>query len=199
MTVARDACWGPAQVHALAVREAFEAITASGFLVTLEEPDLPLHAPEGESKDLARRRKQEGDLSVWRGDPYLLLPEVSQLVDVCVSIREDLGFSMLYDLAGCDLSVDAANLQVVYGFLNLSKKQRLVLLTEVPKAQLHLPSVAEVFPAADWHEREAAEMYGLVFDGHPDPRALLLPEDWEGFPLRKDYVFPEEYGGIPWA
>ena len=180
-------------------RAPFEALSGAGFPVTFEEPDLPALAPEGESKDLARRRNQEGEINVWRGDPRILLSDPSRLVEVCGFIRDELGFRMLYDLAGCDLAAEDPGLLVVYGFLDLEKKQRLVLEVEVAKEGPSLPSVVEVFPAANWHEREAAEMYGLVFEGHPDPRALLLPDDWEGFPLRKDYVFPEEYHGIPWA
>ncbi|MAX26226.1 MAG: NADH-quinone oxidoreductase subunit C [Phycisphaeraceae bacterium] len=60
-----------------------------------------------------------------------------------------------------------------------------------------VPSVCDLWPAADWHEREAYDMMGIVFEGHPDLRRILLPEDWEGFPLRKDYVFPKHYHGIP--
>jgi len=60
-----------------------------------------------------------------------------------------------------------------------------------------IPSVASVWPAADWHEREAYDMMGIVFDDHPDLRRILCPDDWEGYPLRKDYAFPVEYHGIP--
>lgn len=76
----------------------------------------------------------------------------------------------------------------------------------VPRTNPHVPSVADVWPAADWHEREAYDLMGIVFDGHPDsvdgpegrhPRRILCPDDWVGHPLRKDYVFPMEYHGIP--
>jgi NADH-quinone oxidoreductase subunit C len=76
----------------------------------------------------------------------------------------------------------------------------------VDRADAHIPSVADVWPAADWHEREAYDLVGIVFDGHPDsvedldglhPRRILCPDDWAGYPLRKDYAFPIEYHGIP--
>ncbi|MCP4589516.1 MAG: NADH-quinone oxidoreductase subunit C [bacterium] len=59
-----------------------------------------------------------------------------------------------------------------------------------------IPSVAALWPTADWHEREAFDMMGIVFEGHPDLRRILCPEDWVGYPLRKDYKFPTEYHGI---
>ncbi len=60
-----------------------------------------------------------------------------------------------------------------------------------------IPSVADLWPAADWHEREAWDLLGITFENHPDPRRILLPEDWVGHPLRKDYAFPRTYHGIP--
>lgn len=75
-----------------------------------------------------------------------------------------------------------------------------------PRSNPHIPSVADVWRAADWHEREAYDLMGIYFDGHPDsvtdqdgthPRRILCPDDWDGYPLRKDYKFPMEYHGIP--
>ncbi len=77
---------------------------------------------------------------------------------------------------------------------------------KVPRDNPRIPSVADVWRAADWHEREAYDLMGIIFDGHPDsvtdaaglhPRRILCPDDWEGHPLRKDYRFPMEYNGIP--
>jgi NADH-quinone oxidoreductase subunit C len=76
----------------------------------------------------------------------------------------------------------------------------------VPRDKPLIPSVADVWRAADWHEREAYDLMGIVFENHPDsvtdhdgthPRRILCPDDWEGHPLRKDYKFPMEYHGIP--
>jgi NADH-quinone oxidoreductase subunit C len=67
----------------------------------------------------------------------------------------------------------------------------------VPRDNPHIPSVADVWPAAEWHEREAYDMMGIIFDGHLNLRRILCPDDWVGHPLRKDYEFPAGYEGIP--
>ncbi len=75
----------------------------------------------------------------------------------------------------------------------------LAVRVRVPRDNPRVPSVAEVWPTAEWHEREAYDLLGVVFEGHPDLRRILCPDDWVGHPLRKDYVFPTEYEGIPAA
>ena len=66
----------------------------------------------------------------------------------------------------------------------------------VPKSDPVLPSMVDAHMAAHYHERECSEMFGITFEGNPDPRNMLLPDDWVGHPLRKDYEFPKEYHGI---
>lgn len=159
-------------------------------------PNLPWVAPEGEAKDLVRRAKEEDAEPVWRGDAYLLLRDATQIEAAVLHCRDQLGYAQLYDLTACDPSVDDDQLKLIYGLRNLKAKARLVLQVRVPKADASAPSVVGVFAAADWHEREAGEMYGIRFEGHPDPRNILLPDDWVGHPLRKDYEYPDEYHGV---
>ena len=66
----------------------------------------------------------------------------------------------------------------------------------IPKEKPEIQTLSHVHPSANWHEREAGEMFGITFLDHPDPRNMLLPDDWVGYPMRKDYEFPEEYHGI---
>ena len=110
--------------------------------------------------------------------------------------RDEYGFVQLYDLTAVDPSAEAPHLDVLYGLRNLELKSRLIVQLQLPKDAPKVASVASLFRAADWHEREAAEMYGITFEGHPDPRRMLLPDDLAGHPLRKDYEYPEEYHGI---
>lgn len=193
---ARDTAWGPMEMHRIAAEEAARSLTAAGFKIEAQLPNLPVVAPEGEAKELARRAKEEGAEPVWRGDAFLLVTELEQLPAVMTHCRDELGYTLLYDATAVDLSTEDAELKLVYGLRNLQTKARLVVQARVAKDSAVVPSVSLVYPAADWHEREAGEMYGIQYVGHPDPRKILLPDDWAGFPLRKDYEYPEEYNGI---
>jgi NADH-quinone oxidoreductase subunit C len=82
---------------------------------------------------------------------------------------------------------------VVYELRSSSLVQRLRVKVAVREDDQHVPTVTELFPTANWHERETFDLYGLVFDGHPDLTRILLPADWDGYPLRKD----EPLGGVP--
>jgi NADH-quinone oxidoreductase subunit C len=84
-------------------------------------------------------------------------------------------------------------LEVIYRFSRLDSDWQAVVWVPLPKKDPVVPSLAELYPGARWPERETAEMFGIRFDGHPDPRPLLLPEGWQGHPLRKDYEYPLEH------
>ena len=102
----------------------------------------------------------------------------------------------LQDLAGIDYVADD-KMCCVYDLWSFDHRHALAVKVYCPRNAPHIPSVADLWPAADWQEREAFDLLGIVFDGHPDLRRILLAEDWEGYPLRKDYQFPREYHGIP--
>jgi NADH-quinone oxidoreductase subunit C len=86
--------------------------------------------------------------------------------------------------------------EVVYHLYSMKHRHKAVLKVRVPVSSAKIPSVAMVWRTADWHEREAYDLFGIEFTDHPDLRRILLPDDWEGYPLRKDYVTPEFYDGI---
>jgi NADH-quinone oxidoreductase subunit C len=91
-----------------------------------------------------------------------------------------------------------ANLMcVVYDLWSFELRHSFAVKVFCGRNEPHVPSVVDLWPAANWHEREAFDLLGIVFDGHPDLRRILCADDWEGHPLRKDYVYPREYHGIP--
>ena len=120
-------------------------------------------------------------------------------VEMAPFLRHDkaLQFDWLACLSGVDY-VAENQFCVVYDFWSSVLNHRFAVKVFAPRVEgAVFLSVADLWPAADWHEREAFEMFGMTFEKHPDLRRLLLADDWVGFPLRKDYVFPREYHGIP--
>jgi len=105
----------------------------------------------------------------------------------------ELQFTSLMCLSGVDAGT---NVQVVYHLHSMPKRHRIVLKVTVPKTDPGTRTTTGVWRAANWFERECYDLFGVQFEGHPDLRRILLPDDWEGWPLRKEYVFPTEYGGI---
>lgn len=122
---------------------------------------------------------------------------------VCQFMRDRpaLYFDYLECLSAVDLGVADGRLAVVYHLMSIPCGHRIVLKCFVPRAveAARVPSVTSVWRGADWHEREAYDLMGVWFEGHPDLRRILMPEDWEGHPLRKDYKNPEFYHGIKTA
>lgn len=131
------------------------------------------------------------------GDPSILIA-ASAVADVCryLAETETLAFDSLMCLSGSDLSAKDEDLEVVYHLYGMRHRHSVVIKTRVPKTDPQLPTVSELWRTADWHEREAYDLYGIRFVGHPDLRRILLPDDWEGYPLRKDYTEPEFYRGM---
>ena len=131
------------------------------------------------------------------GDPSISVAPAS-MADVCQYLAETdtLAFDSLMCLSGVDLNAKDEELAIVYHLYAMQHRHSIVLKTTVPKTDPHLPSVSHIWKTADWHEREAYDLYGIFFEGHSDLRRILLPDDWDGYPLRKDYKEPETYRGM---
>jgi len=147
-------------------------------------------------------------------DPWIeVVPE--GLIAICTFLRDDpqYGFDFLSCLSGVDYfepdpkkaaKVDwEPHLELVYHLWSIENKTSLVLKLILPRWKdgvvdelPEVPSVAGIWRTADWHEREIFDLFGIRFSGHPDLRRILCPEDWVGYPLRKDYEMPLEYHGI---
>jgi NADH-quinone oxidoreductase subunit C len=111
------------------------------------------------------------------------LPQVAR----ALRDRPELGFDLLADIVAVDLWPREPRFELVYVLVSIPNRRRLRLKVRVAGASAHVASVIGVWPAANWLEREVWDLFGIAFDGHPDPRRLLMPEDWDGYPLRKDY------------
>jgi NADH-quinone oxidoreductase subunit C len=132
-----------------------------------------------------------------------LLINPDDITAVCLELRNNpkTYFDFLSSLSGVHYNDEANRYGVVYHLASIPYKTQLTLKISKPqpKESPELPefkSITSVYRTADWHEREAYDLLGIYFEGHPDLRRILLPDDWEGFPLRKDYQNAEFYKGI---
>ncbi len=118
------------------------------------------------------------------------------VTEVCQFMRSDerLLFDHLELLGGVDYK---DRIEVVYLLTSLKHGHRFVLKARLPRENPTIRSVESLWAAANWHEREAFDMFGITFQGHSDLRRILCPDDWEGYPLRKDYKTPTTYRDMP--
>jgi NADH-quinone oxidoreductase subunit C len=148
----------------------------------------------------ARIEERFGD-QVLEFDAAALNPSIKLIPEVVAEVggylRDDpeLQFNYLMCLSGVDYGAGKP-LGVVYHLQSITLMHQIVLKVELPRTSPSVPSVALIWRTADWHEREAYDLFGIWFEGHPDPRRIFLPDDWEGHPLRKDYVVQEFYHDI---
>ena len=152
--------------------------------------------------------------SVPAVDMETILIAREALVDVCRLLRDDAAFQFgfLSDVIGVDLLPQEPRFEIVYllaclgpafltaGNSTAAPARRLRLKTRLPAADARVETVSGVWPSANWPEREIFDLFGVAFNGHPDLRRILMTDDWEGHPLRKDYpVQIRKSGHIPWA
>jgi NADH-quinone oxidoreductase subunit C len=118
-----------------------------------------------------------------------------RVAEVAQHLRDDADqrYEMLLGVSGVDYPSKAERFHVVYHLMSMTFRRRLRLETQVPLEHPHVASVTGVYPTADFHERETWDMFGVVFDGHPALTRILMPDDWDGHPQRKDYPL----GGVP--
>jgi NADH-quinone oxidoreductase subunit C len=105
-------------------------------------------------------------------------------------------FDNLSCLTGIDNGKDVGTMEVIYNLYSIPFNHHVMLKVVLPREKPEIDSVISIWRTANWQEREAFDMYGIVFNNHPDLRRILMPADWEGYPLRKDYAQQEEYRGI---
>jgi NADH-quinone oxidoreductase subunit C len=124
--------------------------------------------------------------SEYRGDVSLVIP-AEKIVATCQQVQ-GLGFELLSTLSAVDYwPQENPRFHVVYEFTSVSKNVRLEVRVPISGINPLLPTVSHIYRNANWRERELWDMFGIKFEGHPDLRRILMPADWEGHPLRKDY------------
>jgi NADH-quinone oxidoreductase subunit C len=127
------------------------------------------------------------ETSDFRGDLSLVI-EPSSLVDLARYLKEEEGFDYFLYATAVDWPARTPRFTVVWEVRSLANKTRVRIKTTAGMPMPRVPSLTSVWPAANWHERETWDLFGISFDGHPDLRRILMPDTWEGYPLRKDYV-----------
>jgi NADH-quinone oxidoreductase subunit C len=146
-----------------------------------------------EVKGLADQLKAQfpgavGEIDEFRGDVTVTV-ERKAIADVCTTCRDSEGFefNLLSDLCGIDYYPNTPRFAVSYVLYSLSCNHTIRLKVFAPEEDPVVPTVTGVWPGSNWPEREAYDMFGITFEGHPDLRRVLMPFDWTGHPLRKDY------------
>lgn len=158
-----------------------------------------------EPKDIAELIKERypaelKEIKEFRGQVSLVVGK-GRIKEIMRYLHDtpELYFNFLEDLCGVDyMGKKEPRFEVVYHLFSLRHRHMIRLKAEVPEDDASIESVVDIWAGADWHERECFDLFGVNFTGHPDLRRILLPEDWEGHPLRKDYPLQSEQGEKEW-
>lgn len=122
-------------------------------------------------------------------EQWFVVVNKKDIFDVCKFLKEtpELDFNLLVDLTAIDFPNRDMRFEVVYNLLSISRLNRIILKAKVGLNDLTVPSVTSLWRCANWAEREVYDMFGIKFSGHPDLRRILMPEDFNGYPLRKEF------------
>ncbi|MFB6098840.1 MAG: NADH-quinone oxidoreductase subunit C [Salinibacter sp.] len=123
--------------------------------------------------------------------------EKRRIREVCRFLKEKEGFDYFADLGGMDRFTEDERYEVFYNIVSTERRKRIRLKVRVDEEDMRVPSVTEVYRAANWNEREAYDMFGFEFVDHPDPRRMYMPEDFEYHPLRKEFPLLGVPGSLP--
>jgi NADH-quinone oxidoreductase subunit C len=144
----------------------------------------------------ARFGEDVGALTEPKIDPYCTVKR-ERLLEICRFLKDEPGIELdfLEDLTAIDWP-KKNQIEIVYHFISYSHRHLFKMKVELDRAAPTIPSVEAIWKTANWFEREVYDLFGVTFEGHPDLRRLMLPDDWVGHPLRKDYVEAGGYHGI---
>jgi NADH-quinone oxidoreductase subunit C len=173
----------------VAAQQAADAQADAAWAVKEREWKAAAEAAQAEGKPAPRPLRRE-DVPAYRYRVPTFQVSRETLVDVCRWLRDNPEFDMavLEFVSAVDWP---DRFDLVYALSSPARHHGVTLKAPVPKEEARVPSVVDVWVGADWHEREAYDLFGIAFDGHPDLRRILMSEDWKGHPLRKDYVYED--------
>ena len=136
------------------------------------------------------------ELVVYAGEHTVRVAK-NRIVDICRFLSEEKGFTYLADLGGIDRFTEEERYEVFYNLVNIEGGKRIRVKIRVDEESMTAPTVTGIYPAANWNERECYDMFGISFEGHPDMRRMFMPEDFEYYPLRKEFPLLGVPGSLP--
>ena len=134
--------------------------------------------------------------SVYAGEHTVHVAK-ERIVDVCRFLKDEQGFNYLTDAGGVDRFVEGERYEVFYNLVSIEKQKRIRIKVRVHEDDMTVPTITDVYKAANWNERECYDMMGIIFEGHPDLRRMYMPEDFDYYPQRKEFPQLGVPGSLP--
>ncbi|MDI1471604.1 MAG: NADH-quinone oxidoreductase subunit C [Thermodesulfovibrio sp.] len=126
------------------------------------------------------------EITEFRGQVSVTVKK-EKIKEILRYVKEEQGFNHLQDLCGVDYYLENPRFEVVYNLFSIWRRLHIRVKAKIDDKEPEIDSITDLWEGANWHERECFDMFGIKFTGHPDLRRILMPEDWDGHPLRKDY------------